>query len=72
MAQRPTEWENNSRLYPRSVPTPSLHTAPKNIEALPGIGTTIMRNSNYGSGSAIAPYEFHNTLKMKIAGGCGN
>ncbi len=34
------------------------------IEPLPGIGSTIMRNSVHGNGSAIAPYWNHSYSKI--------
>ena len=60
--------ELNSRLYPKTQPTPLIHSGPRMIEPLPGIGSTIMKNSVHGNGSAIAPY--WNQSFSKIHGKC--
>lgn len=57
MARRPTVYEHNSLLNPISPQfTPSLHTRPKEVEALPGIGSTIMRTTIPDHKGAIAAH----------------
>ena len=55
MAKRPTVYEHNSLLNPISPQfTPILQTGPREVEILPGIGSTIMRTPYANNGFSQA------------------